>query len=431
MATTASTLPSPTPVEWARHLGAAPLKLLIYLYEAQLRLDWLQGSIDKLRQQSDALSALASAPRTSRMVGNIAREAIAEGASEIDQLVSAGIPLQRFRNDLEYHYRNLFPSDQVADGSPLTAVSVAALIQQQSGQSVLAAANAIPDGTPRVNLTQPPPIAGVLRNNRLLRRYGNGSQTASIQNLEPGTDTDTNRLRTYYAAYKASWATQAKLFATGFNVEGNANLRRWIFRDKSYVEIQAHRPGLARSDDSQFSRVSAVSAVVATGGVLAGGIGACVGLSESISRLESLYPQDAAWQGYTIRYFQNEGSTQPWATRYFYGWKRAAGVSRAVQINGTSDPSKFANFANTPDQFSWWKWSENTADILPPQADKETISVATSAQKLIETIAGTCNQGHATLSDTFASTTRGNTPLVGETVHPSPLQLDRSFLRFG
>ena len=425
-----------TPADLTTRLCATPLNLLIYLYEAQLRLAWLQGTLDTLQQQSDALQTLARAPRTPSMVADLAREAIAAGVSERDQLVSVGIPLQQFRNDLENNYRNQLPAGSsgipdAAHSRALDATDIATLITHQSGMSVQAAANNFTVGLPRVNLLQPTLPASVLRNNRLLRRYGSATETPNVRNLEPGVDNPTMRLRNYYAAYRASWTAQARLFETGFNVQGNTNLRRWIFRDGSYVEIQAHKPALTRSDDCQFSRVSAVSAVAATGGVLAGVIGAGVGLAKSLSRVDALYPQDAAWQGYTIRYFQNARARQPWATRYFYGWKRAPSVSRTVQIQGNSDPTKFANFADAPDQYTWWKWSENSADTRPFRKAVTDVSVATAAQKLVESLAMGPDLGQAALSGA-ASATAAQT---GTLTHPNPVrypwQQDRSFLRFG
>jgi len=434
MATTASL----TPAERAASIYATPLNLLLYLYEAQLRLAWLQGTIDTLQQQGESLQTLASASGTPAMVADLARGAIESGTDERNQLVAAGMPLQHFRDDLERAYRNRFPAEtlgptDVGGGSTdrFKAVQVASLIARQAGMPAQFAAFNLPPGLPRVTLFRLAHHASVLRNSRLLRRFGSPTQAADASNLEPESDFETRRLRTYQAAYRASWTTQSKLFENGFLVRGNTNLRRWIFRDRSYVEIQAHLPALTRSDDSQFSRVSAVSAVAATGCVLAGAIGAGVGLAKSLASIDTLYPEDAAWQGYTIRYFQNEHSTQPWATRYFYGWKRSHSVAHQIQIQGSSDAQNFSNFADAPERYTWWKWAEHNADVAPYQRASSTTSIATAAQKLMESLAGNQATGHATLVDS-------NTPIgiqIGHVCRPhtacAPWQQDRSFLRFG
>jgi hypothetical protein len=73
-------------------------------------------------------------------------------------------------------------------------------------------------------------------------------------------------------------------------------------------------------------------------------------------------PYDAAWQGYSARYYATPDAQSPWGTRYFYGWRRSSGVTSAVRIEGSYKPADFPNFADNSAAFSWWRWHHGHAD---------------------------------------------------------------------
>ena len=188
-------------------------------------------------------------------------------------------------------------------------------------------------------------------------------------------------LQSYRDAYDASWETQARLFATGQAVNNDTNRRRFVFNDGSFVTIQAHVPQLGRSSDSQFAGLVLGTAVV-MGGTLAAGLAGAVAGGFGAAAIP--FPNDTAWQGYTISYFDNKPNATAWATRYFYGWKAARSIAFSVRVPDSSTQGLTANFADHTSDFAWWRWSSGTAATEKPMAPEPGFSLNATTQKLIE-----------------------------------------------
>jgi hypothetical protein len=161
-------------------------------------------------------------------------------------------------------------------------------------------------------------------------------------------------ISSYRVGYDASWETQARFFQHGTSVSGNPHRRRYAFGDGSYVDIQAHQPMLTTSDDSNFAVATSFFAGLVSAMVFGGPVFAAV--------VDHSRPYDAAWQGYTARYFSNAASPQAWGTQQFYGWIRSSSVGSAVTVNGNTDPQRFSDFADSSTGVRWWRWKSGYAD---------------------------------------------------------------------
>jgi hypothetical protein len=183
----------------------------------------------------------------------------------------------------------------------------------------------------------------------------------------------------YSSGYYAGWDTQARFFQHGTPVERNLNRRRFTFADNSYVDIQAHEPGSAYSSLSDLAVVgtyliTGAAVAVAVAGIATFAVlpGVAIGMAAAVagssggagSVLAHLItrPYNAAWQGYTARYYNHANAAHSWGVRHFYGWKKVSDLSERLAINGSTDVSTFENFANAPDDYDWWRWREGSAD---------------------------------------------------------------------
>ena len=132
------------------------------------------------------------------------------------------------------------------------------------------------------------------------------------------------------AYYKASWKDHAYFFQWGVPVDGNPNLWRYDFSQGGYVTIQAHVPELTFTSESNATVASAFllgmgcgalaalvgmaegGGVAGVGGLVVGvGFGALIGGSLGAVAAATSRPYDAAWQGYTVNYYE-KSSTCRW-----------------------------------------------------------------------------------------------------------------------
>lgn len=182
-------------------------------------------------------------------------------------------------------------------------------------------------------------------------------------------------ITTYQRGYRASWATQARLFANGDPVGGDFHRRRYRFKQGGKVEIQAHQPLLtmtARSDWNIAAAWFGGAVAGAVGGLLVGGIAspvfAVIGAAALGGWALSHRPYDAAWQGYTAHYYARETDKTPWGTQYFYGWKYSSRSAIAVDVGGEFDPQRFENFADRPqdNDIGWYRWRSGNAAPRAP-----------------------------------------------------------------
>ncbi|MCY1740752.1 hypothetical protein [Ensifer sp. SL37] len=160
--------------------------------------------------------------------------------------------------------------------------------------------------------------------------------------------------------YKQGWDTQPRFFQHGkganiFGKQGeiktSENQRRFTFSDGSYVDIKTHEPELTTSDDSNF-----MVAYAFFGGALTG-----VGGPLAAAIADKSRPYDAAWQGYTADYHNADGTK--YGTQYFYGWARSSDAFHAVSVDGGYDPAKFPNFADRPQDYTWYGWKTGDAPL--------------------------------------------------------------------
>ncbi|MCY1740551.1 hypothetical protein [Ensifer sp. SL37] len=161
-------------------------------------------------------------------------------------------------------------------------------------------------------------------------------------------------------AYYQGWDTQARFFQHGkganiFDKHGeittSQNQRRFTFSDGSYVDVKTHEPALTTSDDSNFMVASAFF-----GGSFAG-----VGGPLAAAIADKSRPYDAAWQGYTADYYNVDGTK--YGTQHFYGWTKSSDAFHAVSVDGEYDPSAFPNFADRPEDYSWYGWKTGDAPL--------------------------------------------------------------------
>ena len=391
-----------------------PTALLIYLYNTQRQIEWLNQDTQRLQQQVSSLGTVLRGAERPRNVVETLRASMVSSQTDLEAMRTGLTTLGSLRNTLEREYRNHYPDGgsgipSAAEQQHLDAVSLAGMVMARTGQSVAQAAATLGAPMPQPFLTRPHQVASIMRNNRLLRRYGRSDlespQTAAecaalvpVQrppdppagggSCFPGAmasgQSDPAGVRSFRDAFSASWETQARLFATGQPMGNDTNRRRFVFNDGSYVTVQAHVPGLLRSADSEFTGAVLGTAAVITGTLAGGLIGAMAG---GFGAAAIPYPNDAAWQGYTIAYFDARPHATPWATRYFYGWKQAKTVGQEVRIPDHNAPGISANFADHTGDFSWWNWKSGTAATEKPAAAERSFSLDKDTQKLIEVMA--------------------------------------------
>ena len=249
----------------------------------------------------------------------------------------------------------------------------------------------------------------------LLKRHarsadnGNHPTTSKSDNTEeaaaaPQLPAPPAGINSHTDAYKkASWKDHAIFFQLGQHVEGNQHLRRYQFTNGSYVVIQAHVPKLSFTSESDAMVASAFFGGMGAGmlaammglaegagacgpvGIAAGlTIGALVGGSVSAAVAAQARPHDAAWQGYTVNYYEKD-TAQAWSWYRFYGWKRSDKPITAITIDGEKDPNRFANFADQLEGITWHRW-----DTLRPSAERPksaTTEPPHATQQLVQAMA--------------------------------------------
>lgn len=208
----------------------------------------------------------------------------------------------------------------------------------------------------------------------------------------------------YESAYYASWEVQASLFRHGTPMAHNLNLRRRVFSDKSYVDIQAHQPALTYTGFYSDVNVGAVAVgagfLVSAGGIPAGlpGMvaGWVIGATLGASLMAGFREKGAVWQGYTACYYSPSNPHQPWGVRHFYGWKKLPLPSSDAPTKDAPDPATLCNFADDPVGCTWWKWRSGHADAREPVFDgsgqKENLGATparlqSSVQQLVQSLA--------------------------------------------
>ena len=434
--------------------------LLIYLYDVQSHIEWLAEDMARIRQQVATLRSIINDPRTVPFVGQTLTSALASSAEDIAELQGLDAMAREIRDRVEIHYEAFYPlggSGIPPQGSQnhLASGAIEQLLHDRTGLTVLAAAAAIVAPSPRPTFLRPEPMPCTVRNTRLIRRYGYGVEEClsvdgvALNNAEngqpppPGNSSvggasafpgavaniqgDPAGVRTYTDAFYASWETQARLFATGSPVNNDINRRRFIFRDGSYVTIQAHVSARIRTDDSRFSETIVVCSVSAMGALAGGPAAAVAAGAAALATSELSYPNDAAWQGYTIHYYQPNAAVNAWATRYFYGWKRAPNISLRVRTPKTTGAGTgvegAVNFADHVSEFSWWKWKSGVAETAKQQPKLSNKRVETETQRLIELVAGMTSLGSSAPMNTSADPTEVSARLSGLTTpYGNPLK---------
>ena len=179
-------------------------------------------------------------------------------------------------------------------------------------------------------------------------------------------------MSSYTAGYHASWETQARFFQWGQAIDGDAHHRRFRFQDSSFVDIQAHVPILTTTYLSDGLVLGAAVLLAAAAPVSLGAsvaVGAAVTAGGSAAR-----PYDAAWQGYTARYFPSPQANDPaevgaWGTRSYYGTALAQSPLNRVVIEDEVEPAAFFNFADRPTDFVWHRWFWPTLNPRRPALD--------------------------------------------------------------
>lgn len=307
--------------------------------------------------------------------------------------------LERLGRGVE-RYRSALSTLQEAASRPGATQWVTRGGDQWLGEEGMAALAAMRAGASRVRLTlwgsQPEYAAGmgalVDRNPRLeasvaapYRHLGTAPAVGSAPDLLPYKSAVSAAKRSENA-YLALPAIQARFFQLGTPIHHNLHHRRRYFDDKSRVEIQAHAPQLMRTPGA---------VALSVGGGIVAYFQRIVGKSYFGLGVVALHRTDAAWQGYTARYYA-AGASKPTQTTYFYGYKRSANVRTQFRLHGSADPATFQNFADHPqDNYSWHVWRHGHAQARQPAFDgsgrqelKQTPDLHRAVSRLVMAISG-------------------------------------------
>ena len=367
----------------------AALPHLLFLYQFQHRIELIGESIRAHRAQVEALLVIRSrSQRNLQLLDNITNTVEASNAEsatldgvEAGLKIGRGVVEQSLRDSAAQQPRDMemgppFWRLPLATGQHLSAETLAHQIWLISGRPVAQVAHAAKALASEFGVMRNLGNSHAVMRARRLIESNRTAATASTTNpllpcALPGENELPAGVTNCRAAYAAGWADQAKLFAIGIPVNHDLNQRVWTFRDGSCVHIQAHKPALTYSDDSNMMVVglSAVATSVAGGAYLA------------------TRPLDAAWQGYTAHYYLPRQPASPWKTQYFYGWKRGNGVLDPVQVSQSTDPTRFENFAHHPENFSWWQWKSGNAETRGPLAEAPDSRWGVDADRLIQSLA--------------------------------------------
>ena len=411
-----------TPAATRKKIAANPTALLLYLHETQHRLEWLSEDMLAIQQQVQTLQAIGNNTRTHRYVGQSIVSAISYSLDDLTVMRRIETVVNNLRNTIEGDLRQL--NAGTGHGLPdathethLDSSALAQLIQERTGMSVREAAATLDPALPQVCFLRPRRQASAVRNARLIYRYGDASErgvgadglplnahpggyrgpqqggndgnagAGCLPSAMAGIQGDPAGIASYQDAYYASWESQARLFAAGMAIDHDMNRRRFVFKDGSQVEIQSHVPLLKHSADSRLMGAVTMGCATLAGAIVGGPVGAIVAGTAALVAVELAYPYDAAWQGYTIQYFQSNSHTSPWATGYFYGWQRSQSIADKVKIPLLAESGRPANFADDPGRFSWWKWHSGNSAVSPSQAEDRRISLDGETQRLIQIMA--------------------------------------------
>jgi hypothetical protein len=181
-------------------------------------------------------------------------------------------------------------------------------------------------------------------------------------------------VNTYRRGYQASPQTQARFFENGEPIEGNLHHRRYTFSHGGVVDIQAHQSQRTHTDRSNAAVVVTAlggAAVGAFSGMVSGGMLAsmwgAVGAVTAAVVAHRVRPHDAAWQGYSAHYYASATDKTPWGQQFFYGWKRSPHPHLQVEGANEANPAGRPNFADDPQNVSWWAWHTGTAHLRTPE----------------------------------------------------------------
>ena len=186
---------------------------------------------------------------------------------------------------------------------------------------------------------------------------------------EVSADAQPASVGTYVQGYYADWNVQAGFFKNGSAIHGDVHHRRLVFADGSCVEIQAHVPvpttsgwsrGMVAASFFGFGSVGAVAGLAFAGPVGAA-FGGVVGAVSGTVALAKERPYDAAWQGYTAKYYSGAAGAEAWGTRYFYSQIASDNPLKAISMNGELNPAAFADFAVHPENHVWMAWRTGSA----------------------------------------------------------------------
>ena len=365
------------------------LSHLLFLYQFQHGIELLGEAIRARQAQVSALLGIRSqSQRNLQLLDNLSNTVEASEAEstslhgvEAGLKIGRGVLEQSLRDSAVGQPRDMdlgppFWRLPLATGQHLSADTLARQIWLISGRPAAQLANAAKALASDLGVMRDLGNShSMMRARRLIESNRTGKLDVTQSTLLPRAQAGETELPAGItdcrAAYAAGWANQAKLFAVGIPVNHDINQRVWTFRDGSCVHIQAHKPALTYSDDSNLMVVglTAIATSVASGAYMA------------------TRPYDAAWQGYTAHYYLPRQTASPCKTQHFYGWKRGNGVLDPVRHSQSTDPSQFENFAHQPANFTWWKWKSGNAELRRPRAETPDNRWGIDADRLIQSLA--------------------------------------------
>lgn len=247
----------------------------------------------------------------------------------------------------------------------------------------------------------------------------------------PGTRVVPTVLRQYSheTGYAADWAIQSQFFYYGKPIANDTHHRRFEFDDGSWVDIQSHVPVGSYSTDSKAVR----AVVVFTGTASAVLLGPAFGLAELLVlafTTQLAFPYDAAWQGYTLRYYAPSNPatpSQPWGTQYMYGWTTSFHPFDPIRMNGNTDIAEFPDFADEPVGVSWWTW-RFPVGAAPRPAEEVTVVHSRKPRALEAAAQHSADQLVQAMPQLGQATTEKRMPEAWDPSAPAPLALAPALL---
>ena len=173
-------------------------------------------------------------------------------------------------------------------------------------------------------------------------------------NAPPALRTDSCR-----SAWSQSWEVQTGYFRHGRYIDGNCHHRRFVFDDRTSVEIQAHVP---TADDSRLRQFLALLGFTTLS--VCGTIGMTSALTSHAAKMQMLQSlqrlTSSVSQCYAAVY--KDAAGQVLYTQYYYGWRDHLKASDVLQQQHTTDPAHLVDFAHAPGAYSWWTWRFGSAE---------------------------------------------------------------------